>query len=345
MKKLFQKIQLHFWTFCLSGLIGLAAMANRGRGTHTVGVGAVGKLSVVTKPGLPKHAFFQAGREFDVCLRHAQVDALDDAMAVVRSATIRFAGPHDESPLDIFMNTGRTSFFWNARVFWDFTKAKTKAADANIPGGKEPWVDFFNRYPISMIAAQDGSRRAPDSFVDLHYYSQIVTRFQALDSTEYYARYRLLPAEDLPESGLLDERTRLAPWNAERLPDETRPKNYLREKFKTGLPSRYQLQIQLHLPQPNDPDEILHSGCAWDDSTHPWLDLASVILDRALTDQEAERLKFTIAHQPDSLGNLPAHSIDDYNSINHLRTRFYVASQFMRFLGYRFERFHSGLKK
>lgn len=344
MKKLIQKIQLDLWTFNLSILLGLGAMANRGRGTHTIGVGGTGKLTVAKTPKFPEHAFFMAGREFDICLRHAQVDARDDTMAVVRSATIRFAGLNEESPLDIFMNTGRTSFFWSARVFWDFMKAKLKAADANTTGGKESWAAYLTKYPLAMRAAQDGTRRAPNSFVDLHYYSQIVTRFQSVDSIEYYARYRLLPASNVPESGLLDEKTLLAPWNAERLPDETRPKNYLREKYKIELPANYLLQIQLHRPQPNDPDETLHSGYIWDESTHPWLDLASVTIDRALTDQETERLKLTIANQPPSLGNLPAYSIDDYNSINHLRVRFYAASRFIRFIGYRLGRFHSGLK-
>ena len=48
-------------------------------------------------------------------------------------------------------------------------------------------------------------RRAPASYYDQHYYSQIVFYFTAQNGTKYYVKYRLMPAEDIRETGRLDK--------------------------------------------------------------------------------------------------------------------------------------------
>ena len=51
----------------------------------------------------------------------------------------------------------------------------------------------------------EGMRRAPDSYYDQHFYSQLVFNFTAKDGMKHYVRYRLIPAENIKESGRLDK--------------------------------------------------------------------------------------------------------------------------------------------
>lgn len=55
-------------------------------------------------------------------------------------------------------------------------------------------------------------RRAPDSFTDLRYYSWMAYDFKAKDGVRRYARFRILPADGRPESGLLSEQEQKKVW-------------------------------------------------------------------------------------------------------------------------------------
>ena len=58
----------------------------------------------------------------------------------------------------------------------------------------------------------DGTRRAPDSYYDLRYYSKMIYDFKADDGVQRYARFRMLPDDEHPETGYLDEKERRQPW-------------------------------------------------------------------------------------------------------------------------------------
>ena len=74
-------------------------------------------------------------------------------------------------------------------------------------------------------------------------------------------------------------------------------------------PVTYRLQLQLHEWQPGDPEEVFAPDRRWDPATHPWLDLATVTVERVLPYEEGRRLVFSIAQQPPSLGVIKARSI------------------------------------
>lgn len=315
----------------LKVMFGLSAYAlKKGRATHKHGVAAAGRLQIVERPAFPEHDFFRPGKTFPVYLRHANLEFEDDATSDIRGGALKLSDDSDRSPLDIVMNTGRASAFWNTTVFLDFVRAKMN--------GKEALAEYGRKYPPAFDAAVDGLRRAPESYATLHYHSQICFHFRARDGATRYVRYRLVPADGSAETGLPLPADRVNPWNQERREGESRAPDYLRDEFHTRLargPIRYLLQIQLHEAGPADTDEVFNSGAPWAEATHPWLDLGTVTVDRALTAEQAERLRFNIANQPPSLGVIRAKSYDDYNSIGDLRVRVYRFAQAMRFLRYR----------
>ena len=121
----------------------------------------------------------------------------------------------------------------------------------------------------------------------------------------------------------------------ERFADETRPQDYLRQEFKERLskgPVHYRLQLQLHEVRPDDSPHILHIGRVWDESTHPWFDLADVTVTSTLPDDVIERTRYNVANMPPSMGLLPFETIDDYSCIAHIRTEVYQRTQTLRLL-------------
>ena len=119
----------------------------------------------------------------------------------------------------------------------------------------------------------------------------------------------------------------------ERSPDETLPPDYLKREYKERLsrgPLDYKLQLQLHEAKDDDPPMTLQVGREWDESTHPWLDLADVKITSLLSPTATERLKFIFTNLPPSIGILPAQSVDDPNVVIHIRNAVYVWSQKLR---------------
>ena len=93
-------------------------------------------------------------------------------------------------------------------------------------------------------------RRAPSSFSDLVYHSQITYQFIPNDGQPRLARFRLVPGTPCIQTGLLSEtEDQLHPWDTKRPADETRSRYYLRKEFvqrMEGLDAiRYILQIQI----------------------------------------------------------------------------------------------------
>ena len=121
---LFSKAQLQLQTDKYKMLFGAVSLARQRRATHKLGVGGLGTATVVSHPQFPNHEFFKPGRSFPVRLRHGNLNLDDDAGADVRGASLKFADSDDESPLDLVMNTGSVSVFWDVKSLDDLTKAK-----------------------------------------------------------------------------------------------------------------------------------------------------------------------------------------------------------------------------
>ena len=102
----------------------------------------------------------------------------------------------------------------------------------------------------SYFALVDGLRRAPDSFSELVYHSQITYQFIPTDGQPRLVKFRLVPGRSCTQTGLLSEtQDQLHPWDTKRLASETRSRYYLRKEFvqcMEGLDAiRYILQIQI----------------------------------------------------------------------------------------------------
>ncbi|QRK07137.1 hypothetical protein JQX13_45010 [Archangium violaceum] len=319
MRQLLNKAWLWVWSYLLVwALVIVASIIKRVRMSHNNGLVGMGRLTLVDNPAFPAHDFFQPGREFRCRLRHASVTYPDDAALQVRAATLKFENSQWESPLDLEMNTGTTSLFWSARTFLEFFW---------LQHGKG-WVSFvpyYKKYPDGLRAAREGVRDLPSSFALMRYHSQTPTLFLARDGVTRYVKYRLIPEDpSQPETGIPSPERAATVWDARPPAGETPNRTYLKDEYAQRVaagPVVYRLQLQLHTASAGDSPEIFNSNKAWDEATHPWMELARVEITQVGTWQEAVLTRSSIHHAPPSLASIPANSMDDYNSVNTLRGR------------------------
>ncbi|QRK10605.1 hypothetical protein JQX13_11250 [Archangium violaceum] len=292
--------------------------------SHDNGIAARGRIRITENPTFPAHDFFEPGREFACRLRHASVSYPDDTVIQVRAASLKFADSDYESPLDLEMNTGTISLFWSARNFIEFVTKKNPRVNGL------DYVEYYKDNPRGLLASAEGVRKDPSTFTQLYYHSQVPLRFVGKDGVLRYAKYRLIPENRGPETGLMPPNATQTLWD-EDLTDPSRSPNYLKEELADRLsrgPVTYHLQIQLHTPRPGESAEILNSNVAWDEATHPHMDLGTVTLEEVLPFEDSVRMRFSMSHHPPSLGLLPAESVDDYNSLNYMRRASNVAKRF-----------------
>src|SRR5690606_7961726 len=139
----------------------------------------------------------------------------------------------------------------------------------------------------------------------LFYYGQIVRDWVSSDGRHYLVRYRCVPAEPGPESGLPDEADIERMWIRDRRPGDDRPPDYLRRELHERLargPVQMRLQAQFHERQPGDSDEWYNASVDWDEDLHPWCDLGTLELTEALSDADTEVLQFDPGNHPPTLG-------------------------------------------
>lgn len=334
LRSLWERILLWEWTFLFVGvgLVILTSLRKRQRMSHDGGIVGTGTVKIVDNPEFPPHPFFKPGWSFRCRLRHAPASFEDNTRTQVFSGSLKFADSSFESPLDLEMNTGRISIFWTVRNFLDFARARQMDDAYGIC-----YRQFYEKYPRGLIAAKDGIRRTPSSFTLMHYYTQTAQRFVGLDGKERYVKFRLLPFDDVPETGIipaeelepltsLDKR-----WSELVNPRETRSPNYLKHEYTERVAAgtvKYKLQLQLHTPGPEDEAlEILNCNKEWEPATHPFMDVAVVEIDKTLSFPDDCWMINSPAHCPPSLALLPSKSLDDFNSINYFRARSTIAKK------------------
>jgi hypothetical protein len=234
-------------TFILT-LMTVDAVRNRRRMSHTAGIAGRGLIRVVERPTFPEHDFFRPGRTFACRLRHSSATHADEAMLQVRGVALKFADSDYAAPLDIEMNTGETSVFWTLRMFWRWTAMRLKMIRAAGPPDMTPVLRYFDEFPAALKAARDGVRRNPTSFTRLYYHTGFPIHFRARDGQRRYAKFRLIPSDRGPESGLPDRSDLDEVWKTEaRLPGDTRPDDYLRQEWTERVNregASYLLQLQ-----------------------------------------------------------------------------------------------------
>lgn len=318
MRRLYDKFWMWFYSefFCWS-LVFVESFYRRRKMSHNNGIAASGTLRIVENPEFPATDFFEPGREFPCRIRHATASMMDDAMLVVRSASIKFSNQPVDSPLDIEMNTGR-SLFWSVSNFLTFAK------NQHEHGGIQ-YQSFYNKYPAGRDAGQDSVARTPNSYSKLDFRSQCPFLFNAKDGKRRYVNFRLIPADRQVEE-LVNRPDQIGTFFGDQriLPDETRDRNYLKKEYAQRLrqgPIEYVLQLQLHEASDNDSPLIFCSNKIWDEATHPWMDLAEVSIDTKLSYEDSLLMYFSLNNAPPSVGLIEATSIHDYNSLNYIRAK------------------------
>jgi arachidonate 5-lipoxygenase len=104
---------------------------------------------------------------------------------------------------------------------------------------------------FSYFALVDGLRRAPDSYSDQVYHSQITYHFVPSDGQPRLVKFRMVPGRQCVQTGLLSEtgEDQMKPWETARRPGDKRSRCYLRNEFMQRMEGfdaiRYVLQIQI----------------------------------------------------------------------------------------------------
>jgi len=294
---------------------------SRKRMSHDNGIAGLGTLKIVDDPKFPEHDFFGAGKEYPVRIRHATATFLDDGVNGIRSIAIKFSHHYFESPFDIEMNTGQTTLFWSALSFRKFGNLK-----------KEKWavtyVDFIKKYPEGVTGAIKALRRDPTSFTNLRYYCKTPFLFIGNDGIKHYAKYRVVPSEGVPETGLQVDPCDYELPNQRVAPHNKNGRNYLKYEFEDRVKregAHYTLQIQLLMAHDDESQEIFNNMIEWDEKIYPWYDVANFSITKTLDWKESTLSTFSVNNMPKSLGVIPAKSIFDYNSVNYMRAHSEIA--------------------
>jgi len=317
MKALYDKFTLWLTAKIFTlGLVFMVVLPYRNRMSHNNGIAGEGSIRIVDDPKFPAHDFFKPGKVFPARVRHASATFLDDAMNCIRSCSIKFSDHHWDSPFDLQCNTGKINLFWSAASFIQFAKMR-----------KQQWGieyhDYYRKYPEGLKGAQAALRRNPTSFTNLHFYALTPFLFIGIDKIKRYAKYRVIPFKDEPETGITENMCDWDTCNQRVLPHETNGRNYLKDEYKHRVyteGAKYRLQIQTRIANDDDDPEIFNNQRPWDENVFPWHELAVIDITKNLTWKESTRTSFSLNNMPSSLGIIPAKSIHDYNSLNYLRS-------------------------
>ena len=329
--KWFDKIVL----WLVARLFGLAlavvlGLMYRQRMSHNNGIAAKGTLRIVDNPQFPEHAFFAAGKKYPARIRHATATFYDDAVNGIRSMSIKFSDHHFKSPFDIEMNTGETSLFWSAASFLQFARLRQQKYAVE-------YCDYYRKYPDGLKGAQISLRRNPTSFENLRFYCKTPFLFIGTDNIKRYAKYRCRPLDNAPETGINDDPSEWDTCNQRILPHETRGRNFLKGEYEQLVKregAKYLMQIQTRKATDTDDPEVFNNMVIWDETAHPWQDLAIIDIDEVLDWTSSNLTSFSLNNMPATLGIIPAESIYDYNSLNYMRSHSEIARK-ARILAYK----------
>ena len=299
----------------------MLSFPKRERMSHNNGIAGTGTIRIVDNPEFPPHDFFEPGKVYPARIRHAMITFLDDAMNGVRSIAIKFSHHHFNSPFDLEMNTGEISLFWSCASFLKFATMR-----------KEAWgiqyQEFYRKYPAALQGAIETLRREPSSFTNLKYYNKTPYLFIGKDGIKRYAKYRVIPFIDQPETGLNLPTDEYTIANQRIFTGETRGRNYLKNEFEERVKregAKYRIQIQTRISQDDEDPIIFNNMVPWEIEKYPYHDLAVIDIDTALGWEESLKTSFNIGHVPANLGLIPPTSIYDYNSLNYMRAHSKIA--------------------
>ncbi len=312
------KFVLYMTSKFFAVVIAVTLGLNRERMSHNNGIGAKGSFEVDPDPALPPNEFWQPGRKFPLRIRHAMATFYDDAMGAIRSISIKLADRQLESPFDLNLNTGSQSLFWNVASFIKLATMRRERYGVE-------YQDFYKAYPDGRVGAIQTLRRHPTSFTNLTYYSKTPLLWMSTDGVKHYVKYRIIPYEEVAETGLIFGDDLIEPEVQRIIPGDKLSRNYLKDEFtdrlKNGQIVKYRFQAQVRKAEP-DEDPIIFNCCVdWPEDEFPYRNVGVLTLTEPLSWDESNWTAFSVKNLPESLKILPAHSIYDYNSLNYIRAK------------------------
>lgn len=316
MGKFIGKLGLWLLTAGIITLVAFNSLVTRRRMSHDNGMTCKGKIRILDELEIPPSDFFEPGREFPCRLRHASVSFEDDARLVVRSGSLKFSDTDHESPLDIMMNTGTAGPFQHAWDFLKFMIATIKGREGHI----KPYLD-------ANPHLSDGITKSvcyPDTFALLNYHSKTALGYKDKGGKDWYIKFKLTPWDRGPDRGRPTDEELKEFWLQAPKPGETRSRNFLKDEFLRRVadgPVKYHLQAQFHEVIEGEDRQILNCGIAWDEETHPWIDLADVEVDEVMPTAEGNMTWYDVLNHPRCMSIPESRSIFDPASINYLRAK------------------------
>jgi linolenate 9R-lipoxygenase len=315
---------------------GQIAQVRGRRATHSYGTTAQGVLRVLDSLTIPEHNIFLPGKEYAVLLRHANIKGFrDDAILDGRGATVRILDDNIHTPLskmnlhesivDILMSTGRNFILGDAVSFGQWVAS-------SMPDRAKMLQTFPQIVPIFSEIIRD-----PESYTQLHYYSETTYNFTGLNNESFFLRYRLVNQQNpTVDTGSINPKYVKMPLDfLPRVASDTRPENYLQADFRQkvrhgGVSYLLQMQLQPITESIETNERAKDCTIPWEETAYPFHDVAVLALDSILPDELAEPLEFNPYHAPPELGLILAKTAREKASVNHLRSIVYQISANMR---------------
>lgn len=314
--RIITKFGLWLLTAAIITLVALNSFFSRERMSHDNGLVCKARIKINDSLDIPPSDFFQPGREFPCRLRHASVSFADDARLVVRSASLKFSDTDHESPLDIMMNTGTAGPFSHA---WHFLKFMI----ATIRGREQHIKPYLDKYP-QIAKGITESICYPETFALLNYHSKTAMSYRDVNGKSWYIKFRMAPWDKGPDRGRPTETELEQYWLQAPKEGETRSRNFLKDEYRRRISNnnvKYHLQAAFHYVSEVEDREMLNCAVAWDEATHPWLDLAVVEVNEVMPTEEGNITWYDVCNHPPCMGIPAANSIFDPASINYLREK------------------------
>lgn len=326
--KVAMKITGHIFALAIAYQLG---WKTRERMSHNNGIGARGRFICNPHPDLPPNEYWEPGKVFPLRIRHAMATFYDDAMGAIRSISVKMADTLLDSQFDLNLNTGSQSLFWNAASF-------VKLATMRKERYGVEYQNFYRYYPDGRAGAIATLRRHATSFTNLTYYSKTPLRWLSKDGIEHYVKYRVVPYEQVEQSGMIFGDDLIEPENQRVIPGERLSRNYLKDEFtdrlKRGEVVRYRFQAQVRRAKPDDPDQVLNCCIDWPEDEYPYLEVGVLELTDPLSWDDSNKIAFSILNLHPTLKALPARSMYDPNSLNYFRAKAEFARK-VRWFAYR----------
>ena len=274
------------------------------------GVGASGYMELLetdkersTYLGIMPDEISEPGQRFPIQMRFSNCSQKDDASLDIRGCALQIMCG-SVSRFDLLFATGAFAPF---STLLDFRRL---ARCRNLK-------HLIRKDQIIREGLAAGMRRAPSSFADLSYYHQFVLEWLSATSENLIIRFRIIPhppdgqlrkTAGLACQGLPDDEDLLQLWQQARRSEEMRPDDYLgqqlHEQFSKGQPVRFQLEVQVHDPEPSDSLNWYDASVEWNERQCPWKPMALLTLDKPLSEAESDALTFNPGNLPHSL-NVP----------------------------------------